>query len=229
MKKILVIQLKQIGDVLLSSPICNTLKTNYPDAQIDYIIYDYTFGVVENNPNINNFIMITNKERNSKKEFFKFLMKLPKYDICINVQGKLEGALITLFSGAKERISWNRKGWKVFYNKPVNADDLIKISGIGNTIDHRLALLSPLEILDYKRDLKIWIKNELENMEKFKVKIALKLTNDVSFIDRTSLNSSLEILIKNIDTLNTSKDEAKIYKILNGLPAFYITVKSILD
>lgn len=80
-----------------------------------------------------------------------------------------------------------------------------------------------------QRDLKIWIKNELENMEKFKVKIALKLTNDVGFIDRTSLNSSLEILIKNIDILNTSKDEEKIFNILNGLPAFYITVKSILD
>ena len=80
-----------------------------------------------------------------------------------------------------------------------------------------------------EKDLKIWIKNELENMEKFKVKIALKLTNDVSFIDRTSLNSSLEILIKNIDILDTSKDEEKIFNILNGLPAFYITVKSILD
>ena len=80
-----------------------------------------------------------------------------------------------------------------------------------------------------EKDLKIWIKNELENMENFKVKIALKLTDDVSFIDRTSLNSSLEILIKNIDILNTSKDEAKIYKILNGLPAFYITTKSILS
>lgn len=80
-----------------------------------------------------------------------------------------------------------------------------------------------------QKDLKIWIKNELENMEKFKVKIALKLTNDVSFIDRTSLNSSLEILIKNIDILDTSKDEEKIFNILNGLPAFYITVKSILD
>lgn len=80
-----------------------------------------------------------------------------------------------------------------------------------------------------ERDLKIWIKNELENMEKFKVKIALKLTDDVSFIDRTSLNSSLEILIKNIDILDTSKDEEKIFNILNGLPAFYITVKSILD
>ena len=50
-----------------------------------------------------------------------------------------------------------------------------------------------------QKDLRNWIKNELENMEKFKVKISLKLTNDVNFIDRTSLNSSLEILIKNID------------------------------
>ena len=80
-----------------------------------------------------------------------------------------------------------------------------------------------------QKDLRNWVKTELENMEKFKVKISLKLTNDVSFIDRTSLNSSLEILIKNIDTLNTSKDEAKIFNILNVLPVFYITVKSILD
>ena len=80
-----------------------------------------------------------------------------------------------------------------------------------------------------EKDLKTWIKNELENMEKFKVNVSLKLTNDVSFIDRTSLNSSLEILIKNIDILDTSKDEEKIFNILNGLPAFYITVKSILD
>ena len=80
-----------------------------------------------------------------------------------------------------------------------------------------------------ERDLKIWIKNELENMEKFKVKIALKLTSDVNFIDRTSLASSLEILNKNINALNSLKDEEKIFNILNGLPAFYITVKSILD
>lgn len=80
-----------------------------------------------------------------------------------------------------------------------------------------------------QKDLRNWIKNELENMEDFKIKIALKLTSDVNFIDRTSLNSSLDILIKNIDILDTSKDEEKIFNILNGLPAFYITVKSILD
>ena len=80
-----------------------------------------------------------------------------------------------------------------------------------------------------EKNLKIWIKNELENMEEFKIKISLKLINDVNFIDRTSLNSSLEILIKNIEVFEKSNDNEKISKILSGLPALYITVKSILD
>lgn len=160
MKKILVIQLKQIGDVLLSSPICNTLRLNYPNAQIDYIVYDYTAGVVENNPNINNIIKISNKERESKLAFLKFMTKLSKYDICINVQGKIEGLLITLFSRAKVKISWNKKGWRILHTHPVDTDKLINISGAGNTIDGRLALLHPMNISKYQRELKIWIKDE---------------------------------------------------------------------
>ena len=44
-----------------------------------------------------------------------------------------------------------------------------------------------------QKDLRNWVKTELENMEKFKVKISLKLTNDVSFIDRTSLGTNLQM------------------------------------
>lgn len=164
MKKILVIQLKQIGDVLLSSPICNTLKKNYPDAQVDYVVYDYTYGVVKNNPNIDNVIQITEKERRSKMHFFKFLLKLGKYDICINVQGKIEGALITLFSGAKTRISWDKKGWNLIHNNYVNTDSKMVITGVGNTIDGRLALLADFKDLNYDSNIKIWI----EDVEKEK-------------------------------------------------------------
>ena len=87
-------------------------------------------------------------------------MKLPKYDICINIQGKIEGLLITLFSRAKMKISWNKKGWRILHTHPVDTDKQMKITGAGNTIDGRLALLSPLGNLDYNRDLKIWIKDE---------------------------------------------------------------------
>ena len=45
--KILVIQQKMIGDVLVSSILCENLRYAYPDAQIDYLIYDSTKTVVE--------------------------------------------------------------------------------------------------------------------------------------------------------------------------------------
>ena len=187
MKKILVIQLKQIGDVLLSSPICNTLKKNYPDSQIDYIVYDYTAGVVENNPNIDNIIKISSKERENKLEFIKLLMKLPKYDICINIQGKIEGLLITLFSRAKMKISWNKKGWRILHTHPVDTDKQMKITGAGNTIDGRLALLSPLGNLDYDRDLKIWIKDEeRKNIKKIMESAGINLEKPIISFGVTS-------------------------------------------
>ncbi len=50
--KILVIQQKMIGDVLISSIICNNLRKAYPDAQIDYLVNSFTIPVIINNPNI---------------------------------------------------------------------------------------------------------------------------------------------------------------------------------
>ena len=48
--KILVIQMKFIGDVLASSIICNNLKKLYPNSQVDFLIYPFTKPVIENNP-----------------------------------------------------------------------------------------------------------------------------------------------------------------------------------
>lgn len=47
MKKILVIQNKRIGDVLIASVIAQNMKKIYPDSLIDYLVYDYTVGVIK--------------------------------------------------------------------------------------------------------------------------------------------------------------------------------------
>ena len=57
--KILVIQQKMIGDVLLSSILCNSLRKAYPTAQIDYLVHENTVPVLENNPNIDTIIRFT--------------------------------------------------------------------------------------------------------------------------------------------------------------------------
>lgn len=40
--RILVIKLRHFGDVLLTTPLINTLKANYPHALIDVLVYDGT-------------------------------------------------------------------------------------------------------------------------------------------------------------------------------------------
>jgi ADP-heptose:LPS heptosyltransferase len=71
MKKILVIQQKMIGDVLLSSILCNSLRKAYPTAQIDYLVHENTVPVLENNPNIDTIIRFTEKHKSSRRAFLK--------------------------------------------------------------------------------------------------------------------------------------------------------------
>ena len=94
--KILVIQQKMIGDVLVSSIICNNLRSAYPNAQIDYLIYPFTAPVVENNPNINRILLFKDQYRTSKKALFQFLLTIRKeqYDLVMDAYGKVESRLV---------------------------------------------------------------------------------------------------------------------------------------
>jgi heptosyltransferase-2 len=65
--KILIIQQKMIGDVLVSSIICNNLRRAYPDAQIDYLVYESTTPVLEGNPNIDTIIRFEKSTEKAKK------------------------------------------------------------------------------------------------------------------------------------------------------------------
>ncbi len=62
MKKVLIIQNKRIGDVLISSVIANNFKKKYPDSEIHLMAYGFTHGVIQNNPNIDRIISIDEKE-----------------------------------------------------------------------------------------------------------------------------------------------------------------------
>ena len=62
MKKILVIQNKRIGDVLIASLIASNIKTVFPESEIHYFVYDYTSGVIENHDCIDKIIQINEKQ-----------------------------------------------------------------------------------------------------------------------------------------------------------------------
>lgn len=159
--KIVVIQQKRIGDVLTSTILCNNLKKSYPDAVIDFMCYPNCVDVLKENPNIDNIIILPNEIRKSYRSFFKFIFRIrnKKYDVVIDVYNKLDSNLITLFSGAKNKISYYKWYSQIFYNHNIKRVTGIK-SDIGLAIENRLLLLKPLitgEITDIKP--KIYLTN----------------------------------------------------------------------
>lgn len=145
--KILVIQQKMIGDVLVSSIICNNLRTAYPDAQIDYLVYESTVPVLEGNTAIDNLILFKEEHRNSNRAFLKlaFQIRREKYDLVIDAYSKLESWLFVFFSGAKRKISY-KKPWRSFlYTDNVPFATFPK-TNMGLAIERRLSLLKPLNL-----------------------------------------------------------------------------------
>ncbi|WP_108652499.1 glycosyltransferase family 9 protein [Dongshaea marina] len=163
--KYLVVQTKEIGDVLFSTSLCNTLKLNFPNAQVDYLVMDYCAGMAENNPHIDNIIKIDKKQKDSWRYLWSLMMKLRRqnYDMVINSQGQIIGLLTCLFSGAPRRIGFNSKFWQVAHTERIAFREATEDQGNGWIIDDRFALLKPLGLKYEDRSYKIWlVDTELE-------------------------------------------------------------------
>lgn len=145
MKKILVIQQKMIGDVLVSSLLCEHLKEHFPNSKIHYVVNTNTVAVVENNPCIDQIIIFKPEYRTSKLAFLRFLRSISKekYDVVIDIYGKLESNLITLFSKARIKIAYAKGYSSLIYTDTVTLQPRTP-GKTGITVSDRLGLLAPL-------------------------------------------------------------------------------------
>ncbi len=157
MKKILIIQNKRIGDVLLSSVIANNIKTVFPDSEVTFFAYNYTTGVLENNPNIDRIIAVDEKKLKHLPNLFKMMQKIraEKFDIIFDAYAKFQSRMICLFSGAEYRIGFKREHKKLklpFYTHPVNFKTKATLP-CGRGIEDRVNLIQsvfPLQNVDYE-------------------------------------------------------------------------------
>ena len=117
--KILLLKYRNIGDVLLITPLIENLRVFYPNATIDVSVNKGTESMLTLNPNLNkliiydrNFIKSLSFFKKTWKEFkFFFSFRSEKYDIVINLTKSDRGNLIALFSKASKRIGYTNSNW----------------------------------------------------------------------------------------------------------------------
>ncbi|WP_299451413.1 putative lipopolysaccharide heptosyltransferase III [uncultured Pigmentiphaga sp.] len=81
-KRALVIALRYLGDVLLTTPLPRALRTRYPQCEVDMLVFRGTEGMLENNPDINQVFTIA--ERPARGEIRAMLRRLwRRYDLAL--------------------------------------------------------------------------------------------------------------------------------------------------
>lgn len=182
--KILVIQQKMIGDVLTSSILFEALRQKYPNAQLDYLINEHTFPVVEHHPFIDNFIFFTKEADSSKRALIKLAKTIRKsdYNIIIDAYSKLSSNLITAFSKAETKISYFKYYTAHLYHHNIKRQESSEEKS-GLAIINRMQLLSPLGIEATTIKPKIYLTNtEIADSKQFLKKHKIDLSQPLFMI-----------------------------------------------
>lgn len=83
--RVLVVALRRLGDVLLTTALIRSLKRAYPDCAIDALVYAGTEGILSGNPDL--AAVITVAERPSLRDSLSLLRRLARrYDLAVSTQ-----------------------------------------------------------------------------------------------------------------------------------------------
>jgi lipopolysaccharide heptosyltransferase I len=152
-KKILIIRLSAIGDVLRVLPALQVLKKNFPDSHIAWVVEETARDILKAYPDIDDIIIFPKKSILKKlksrkemgeglKQFILFIREIrnKRFDLVIDFHGLFKSGIISFFSGAPERVGFTKvftKEFNFLFNNRRFPLDNHKIS----RIDRNLTLL----------------------------------------------------------------------------------------
>ncbi|MGL1861996.1 MAG: glycosyltransferase family 9 protein [Pseudodesulfovibrio sp.] len=155
-KRILVCQLRQIGDVLLSTPSIRLLKERYPDAEIDVLTEKKCMPVLENNPNISKIWPINKTALKNPLKALAYYAKVGRdgYDLIVDFQQLPRCKWVVRFSNAPVKLTFTPP----WYNK-ITYTDWVQME-LGYAAKCKASVLRPLGIEWNDEKPELWLNEE---------------------------------------------------------------------
>jgi lipopolysaccharide heptosyltransferase I len=120
-RKLLIVRLSAIGDVVHVLPALKILRRNYPSAHIAWLVEDKAEGILRNQPGIDEVIVFPKKRWISGlKNPFSFMRTVAEvtsfigalrrqgFEMVVDFQGNLKSGLMTFLSGSPLRVGFAR-------------------------------------------------------------------------------------------------------------------------
>jgi ADP-heptose:LPS heptosyltransferase len=122
LKKILVIELWGIGDVVLATGVLRALRKNYPSAKINILAKEHAKTILSSSNIVDKFIIYDFPWTKFRGKYcfwkwdwiglFRLIKRLrsEKFDLVLDARGDVRNNLLVFFTGAKRRVGYNWTG-----------------------------------------------------------------------------------------------------------------------
>jgi lipopolysaccharide heptosyltransferase II len=146
--RILLLRLREIGDVVFTTPAIRALRRRFPDAFISYVVEPHAAPVVRHNPHLDD-VIVAPRGRGPRGRLADLALvrrlRAGRYDVAIDFHGGPRAAWLTWLSGAQRRIGYAAPGRSWMYTDRIRRPRELRAR---HSVRNQWDLLAPLNIPD---------------------------------------------------------------------------------
>jgi lipopolysaccharide heptosyltransferase II len=144
--RILLVRLRQIGDVVFTTPAVHALRIRFPEAHLTYLVEPAAAPVVAGNPHLNDVIVAP--RRGGMRGLLDDLalgrrLRTRRFDLAIDFHGGPRASLLTWLSRARVRIGYRVAGRSWIYTRRIPRPRALRPR---HSVVNQWDLLAPLDI-----------------------------------------------------------------------------------
>ncbi len=144
--RILIVRLRQIGDVVFTTPAIHAIRDRYPDAHLAYLVEPAASPVVATNPYLTEVIVAPRwtHVRGLRADLaLGSRLRRARYDVAIDFHGGPRASLLTWLSRAPVRIGYDVAGRGWMYTRRVHRPRQLRHR---HSVDNQWDLIEALDI-----------------------------------------------------------------------------------